>query len=218
MPLPAALSSGPVEVNSGAVAGERRTQVLGAATGVFAERGYGAATVEHIVGAAKISLGTYYALFANKEECFLAACEHAIGRAHAEIEAALPSGAPAPAQVLAVLDRLLALIAADPPAARVVLVEAQTAGPKALALYQAELDGLVPGLRRCRRSSPFAAELPETLEVASVGGLAWYLQQRLLAGEATGLPALLSEVVEITLQPYLGREPVAALLAEHRAG
>jgi AcrR family transcriptional regulator len=217
MPLPAALSSGPLDVSAEAVADERRTQVLLAATRVFAERGYGPATVEHIVTAARTSLGTYYSLFANKEECFLAACELVITRAHEQIEAALPLRAEPPRQVLAVLEALLALIAADQPAARVALVEAQTAGAKAIALYQAELDGLEPCLRRCRRASPFAAELPETLEVATIGGLAWYLQQRLLAGEAPKLPGLLPEVAEITLEPYLGRETVAALLAGRRA-
>jgi AcrR family transcriptional regulator len=220
MALPAALSSEPVgrkDITPEALATERRTQVLLAGVDVFAERGYGASTVEQIVTAAKISLGTYYSLFANKEECFLAACEYTIARVRGQIEAAFPAGGPASRQVLVVLETLLGLIAADPLAARVVLVEAQTAGPRALALYQAELDALVPGLRRCRRQSPFAADLPETLEVATIGGLAWYLQQRLLAGEGEELRAFLPEVAEIVLEPYLGRGGAAALLAEHSA-
>jgi hypothetical protein len=87
-----------------------------------------------------------------------------------------------------------------------ILVEAQTAGNAALDRYEGTIDELVPVLRRGREHSPFADELPETLEVAILGGLLWFLQQRVVLGELDGLEQRLPEVASIVLEPYLSKE------------
>lgn len=194
----------------------QRDRVLAAATEVFAKRGYRATTVDHIVDAAGIGVGTFYGLFGGKEECFLAAYERVLSDFQEALFAELPAEAPFPQQACGALHTLLVQIAAHPLRARLALVEVQTAGPKALARYQQTIDALIPELARAREESPVAAELPTRLEEALVGGLLWYLQQRLLQSELKDPDAHLDDVLEIVLEPYFGAEATASLAAGSR--
>lgn len=189
----------------------QRDHVLVAATEVFAKRGYRATTVDHIVEAAKIGVGTFYGLFGGKEECFLAAYEEVLAELQGEIGAQLPSVGPASAQICVALRALLEQLAARPLQARLALVEVQTAGPASLARYQQTIDALIPWLARVREESPYAEELPSRLEEAVIGGLLWYLQQRLLQGELKEPAARFPDLLEIVLEPYLGAEATSRL-------
>lgn len=187
----------------------QREHILDRATEVFAKRGYRATTVDHIVAAARIGVGTFYGLFGGKEECFLAAYERVIADFQAAIVAELPTEAPFSEQAAHVLRALLVQIAAEPLSARLVLVEVQTAGPKPLARHQETIDAFIPELARAREESPFAAELPSRLEEAVIGGLLWYLQQRLQQSELKDPDAHFADVLEIVLEPYFGPEATA---------
>lgn len=190
-----------------------RTRVLNAAIEVFAKRGYPGTTVDHIISAAQIGVGSFYNLFEGKEACFLQAYDRILADARERIGMALPEGAPHVESVCTALRVVLDLIAGNPLRARVALVEAQTAGPAALARYEKTIDGVVPYLRRCREASLVASELPEMLEEATVGGIAWLLHQRLVMGEVEGIEQLFPELVTVALAPYLG-ELQASQLAE----
>jgi len=191
----------------------QRERVLNAAVAVFAKRGYPATTVEHIVGAAKIGVGGFYDLFGGKEDCFLRLWDRTVAEGRGQVEAAIPEQASQPTKVCAALRALLELIATEPLRARVVLVEGQTAGQTARDRFEATLDSISPELRRCRDASPVAAELPETLEPAIIGGVVWFLQQRIVLGEVGDATALLPELAEIVLEPYVGREETERLLS-----
>ena len=54
----------------------RKTQILEAATHVFAEKGYHRATTKEIARAAEIAEGTIYLYFKNKSELLIALLEH----------------------------------------------------------------------------------------------------------------------------------------------
>ena len=54
----------------------RRTQILEAATHVFAEKGYHRATTKDIARAADVAEGTIYLYFENKSELLIALMEH----------------------------------------------------------------------------------------------------------------------------------------------
>ena len=56
--------------------GLRRTQILEAATQVFAEKGYHRATTKDIARAASVAEGTIYLYFENKAELLMALLEH----------------------------------------------------------------------------------------------------------------------------------------------
>src|SRR3984893_10180229 len=61
----------------------QRMRILVAMAEVASERGAGAVTVAHVVARAGVSRRTFYDLFADREECFLAAFQGAIGRVDA---------------------------------------------------------------------------------------------------------------------------------------
>src|SRR3954452_20668266 len=66
----------------------QRTRLLDAMIDVVAEKGYAAATVTDAVRAARVSRGTFYALFPSKEACFIEAYRRNVEVLVARIEAA----------------------------------------------------------------------------------------------------------------------------------
>ena len=166
MTLPDYLCAEPVgrnKLSSEVLRAHRRARVLAAATEVFATRSYRATTVDDLAAAAHIGIGTFYALFDGKEDCFLRAYDRIIDAASQRIAAAIPTAAAWPERAGAALEALLGWIAAEPPAVRIVLVEAQTAGPAAIARYEATLQRLLSPLREGRTYSQAAAEPPAAL-------------------------------------------------------
>jgi hypothetical protein len=81
------------------------------------------------------------------------------------------------------------------------------------------LESVAPKLREGREHNPRASRLPEGLEVAIVGGLVWLVHQRLVADQLDDLKALLPEMLQVTLTPYVGEVEAsrAADAAEARA-
>lgn len=77
---------------------DSRALLLDAASKVFAERGFRAATVDHVVAAAGLSKGTFYWNFSSKEDLFLALLDERIDqpvRGLVELTRGAPAGRPA---------------------------------------------------------------------------------------------------------------------------
>ncbi len=209
MPTPVGRAQLPREV----LAEHQREHVLAAAVEVFAKRGYQGTTVDHIVSAARIGVGSFYLLFDGKEDCFLATYDRIVAEARERMAVALPADAPWPRRLVACLRVLLAMIEAEPLSARIALVEVQTAGAEALLRHQRNLDEAARLLGGGREHSPVSNELPASLEFATIGGFAWFLQQRIALGETADATKLLPEALEIVAEPYLGEAETAKLLA-----
>lgn len=190
----------------------QRERVIEAAIDVFAKRGYRGATVGNLVSAAKVGVNSFYSLFEGKDDCFLAVYDQIVAESREQMAAAVPAAAGWPERVTAILRSLLELIERKPLVARIVLVEVHTAGPAARARHARDLDEVAALLRSGRAQSPVPDELPDSLEYATVGGLAWLLQQRIAAGEAAEIGKLLPEVLEIVVEPYLGAAATAGLI------
>jgi len=213
--LPPHLMKKPVgraRVSQELVEHHQRERVLAAATGVFAKRGYTNTTIDHIVAAARIGVGSFYALFDGKEDCFAQVFDRVVATSRAQLTDAIPADAPWEEQAIAILRALLGLIAEEPHAARIALVEVQTAGPESLARYEDLLEGRTAVLKKARGLVAEGSELPETFEDATIAGVAWLLQQRLVAGEMEDLDDLLSDLVGILVEPYVGEDRAAAPL------
>lgn len=194
------------------VVAHQRERVIQGAIEVFAKRGYRGATVGNLVSTAKVGVNSFYALFPGKEECFLAVYDQIVAESRERMAAATPVEAEWPERAAAVLRALLELIEEQPLAARIALVEVHTAGPVARSHHERDLDQVAALLRAARQYSAVPDELPDTLEYATVGGLAWLLQQRIASGEAAGIAKLLPEVLEIVVEPYLGEAATAELI------
>jgi AcrR family transcriptional regulator len=198
------------------VAHRQRARILAAAAEQFGARGYAKTTIESICKAAPVALATFYQHFDGKEECFLAAFDESLAAASEACAELVDPGAPWAEQVVAGLGVCLEMAIAHPARARLCLVESQAAGSAGLARYQAMLEGGAAKLREGRGLSPAAARLPDDLELALAGGLAWLVHQRLAGGEVEGLAGLLPEMAQITLTPYLGEEEAARAAREAR--
>jgi AcrR family transcriptional regulator len=198
---------GPRPVSRDDAAAEQRRRILAATADLVAEHGYADVTMEMIVRRARVGYATFYKSYAGKEDCFLALMDAAIERAAERVEDVFRrETGPWPDKIGAALGELLAQIAAHPSVARACLVESLTAGPEAVARHEAALKRLADLLRPGRELNPRRELLPDSLEESLLGGILWVVNQRLVAGEADELRALLPEAVEFVLRPYVGEE------------
>jgi AcrR family transcriptional regulator len=213
--LPQSLSKAPVgrtRLSREALAELQRDRILVTATEVFAKRGFQASTVDNIVAAAKIGVGSFYAHFEGKNDCLLAVCERISIEVHGRLAAAVAADDDWAERALAGLRALLDFAAAQPLAARVILIEAQTGGPEALARYGEVLEEVAGFLREGRAVAHLDPEPPPSFEEATASGLAWLLQGRLVRGELGEVDSLFAEMAEVALEPYLGAKQTTARL------
>lgn len=182
----------------------QRERMLLATAELVAERGYQKTTIELIAKTARVALSTFYEQFSSKEECFLAAFDETLSAAREVYEELLDPELPWTEQISTAIEVSLEMIAKEPARARLCIVESQAAGGAALGRYQAMLETVAPKLREGRVHNPRAGRLPDGLEVAIVGGLAWLVHQRLVANRDEEIKALLPEMLQVTLTPYVG--------------
>jgi len=196
------------------VASHQRSRILRALAEEVGARGYQRTTVAAIVKRAGVARSSFYENFANKEECFLAACELTGEEAMRRVEAAVREAPDSWARrVRAAIGAFLAFGTAEPPLVRLFFLDAPAAGPAATELYERALRAVMPMFRLGRRYST-AKRLPATLEETVVGGLIWIVYQRLAAGRPEELEGLKRELVEFALTPYLGAEAARRVAQE----
>lgn len=186
------------------VAQNQRERMLLATAELVAERGYQKTTIELIAKTARVALSTFYEQFSSKEECFLAAFDETVASAAEVFEELIDPEQDWADQIASGLEIFLEMVVKEPARARLCIVEAQAAGGASMARYQAMLEQVAPKLREGRTHNPRASRLPDGLEVAIVGGLAWLVHQRLLAGRVDDIKGLLPEMLQVTLTPYVG--------------
>jgi AcrR family transcriptional regulator len=200
---------GPQPVSRDKAAAAQRRRILEATADLVAEKGYQGATIELIVRRAKVGYQTFYKNFEDKEAAFLALVAEAVERLEKRVTEAYEREREWPDQIAAGLGALFEEVAANPNVAHACLVEAITAGPEAAALQEGAMKRFAPLLKPGRELNPRRAQLPDTLEDTLMGGVIWVVNQRLIAGEAEKLRALLPETLEFVLRPYVGEEAAA---------
>lgn len=186
------------------VSQNQRERMLLATAELVAERGYQKTTIELIAKTSRVALVTFYEHFASKEECFLAAFDESVAAAKEVFAELLDPERAWPEQISTGLEVFLEMVVKEQARAKLCIVEAQAAGSASLARYQAMLESVAPKLREGRDLNPRASRLPDGLEVAIAGGIAWLVHQRLVADDVDELKALLPEMLQVTLTPYIG--------------
>lgn len=213
--LPPALSSGSVEqgrISRATLEEEKRERILAAMTSVFAKRGYPAATVDHLIAGAKISMGGFYKYFDGKEDCFVQVYDRVLTGVQGRIDEAMPPDADWSTQAAGGLRALVEFVVEEPLPARIVLLEAQTGGELALKRYGETLRQAAAFMRRGRKAGDHGEHLPQGFEDATAAGVAWLLQNRLARGELDTLEELYPQMAKEVLEPYLGAEKTARIL------
>jgi AcrR family transcriptional regulator len=186
------------------------------------ERGAANVSVGHVVGRSGVSRRTFYEIFDDREDCFLAAFDEALQHAAAVVVPAYGTGGAWQTRVRAGLTALLGFLDTDRAAARLLIVESLGAGPSALERRRDVIVQLVAILELGRTEGSAKLDPPALTGEAIVGGLLSVLHGRLATGPDSGTRAIdeRRETVESSLLelagplmgmivlPYMG--PVAA--------
>jgi hypothetical protein len=135
---------------------------------------------------------------------FASAFEAAFARLQVAIEEAWVAEADWPAQVAAAIRAAFEFAAANPSSANVLTNEALAEGVDGIARYRRLVAYAAELLVAGREEHSDGSELPEVLENALAGGLAFLVAQHLDQGRARELPVLAPEAIEFVLTPYLG--------------
>lgn len=186
----------------------QRDRLTAGVIATVAERGYHDTTVSQICAAAGVSRRTFYTYFSTKEECYLQAFDLIDEHVAGAMAAAEADGGDWPQLVRARLRALLATYAANPDLVRFTLVAPFRAGIGIAARQRTALERILATLEEGRPGRG-TRRPPAAVEQALVGGLASMITRKVLAGKGDRLPALLPDMTELFLLPYIGREKAA---------
>jgi AcrR family transcriptional regulator/DNA-binding MarR family transcriptional regulator len=183
----------------------QRRRMLTAMVEEAAERGASNVTVAHIVGRAGVSRRTFYEVFENREDCFLAAFDAGVARIAVR---ALPVFEREPRWtegVRAGLRALLDLFEEDLDLGRLLVVEALGAGPRALEHRCRVVDAVVRAIDERGREAKVGRGAPPLTTEGVVGAVLSVLHARLLAERPGGFGDLVNPLMAMIVLPYLGR-------------
>jgi AcrR family transcriptional regulator len=194
LPPRSGLSRAEVIANQGA-------RIFAGFAAALAYHGYEDTKVTDIVELSGVSRATFYERFESKELCFEAAYEDGVERLAATLKKETSEERDWPNRLSAGLRAGLDFLAADPPLAHLLFVEALAAARPARLEHERSLERLADVLR------PPAEEGEETVseETARMlaGGLASHISGRILADEAERLPELHDSLLRYLLAPSL---------------
>jgi AcrR family transcriptional regulator len=193
------------------VSHNQRERLIAGLAEAVAENGYAGTTIAHITRNAAVSRRTFYEHFASKDECFIAAYDTVMAELRKRVAEAFDQEEEWPRAVRAGIGAMLEFLATEPHLARLSMVEALVAGPVVVERYDAAIQGLVPYFAAGRDglADDVLAGLSPTTEEALVGAMVSPLSRRIFADRTEELEALLPDLVEFTLTPYLGSAEAA---------
>jgi AcrR family transcriptional regulator len=194
----------------------QRDRILQAVAQSVYDRGFAQMSVEDVVTRAGISRRTFYEQFANKDEAFLAAFDEAAAQLLEGVRSAYAGERTFPDRVIAGYRAFLVLLAASPEFANMCIVEVLAAGPTAVGKRTAVMQEFArlihENAHEGRRGKPIPLLTAETI----VGGVYESIFRKIAADKSQELPALLADVVEFTLLPYVGDRRARAAAARVR--
>jgi AcrR family transcriptional regulator len=121
----------------------QRARILTAMTELVRERGVRGVTVAHVVDRSGVSRRTFYEQFDDREDCLLAAFEHALRRAAARVRPAYEAAEGWPERIRAALAALLEFLDAEPAMGGLCVVDALAAEGRVLECRAHAVDALI---------------------------------------------------------------------------
>jgi AcrR family transcriptional regulator len=176
---------------------------------VVSEGGYSKMSVARVTGRAGVSLRTFYDLFDNRESCFLAVFDEAVGEMTAIAAAAYDGEQGWRAGIRAALAALLSFIDERPNVGALVVVEALGAGPRVLERRAEVVASLTAAIDRGRAQSGRRGDQPPLTAEGVVGAVLSVIHARLSERQPGSLLALLNHLMGMIVAPHLGTRAVA---------
>jgi AcrR family transcriptional regulator len=187
----------------------QRQRLIASFIHLLGEVGYNDVTITNTAAGAGISTVTFYKHFESIEDVYLGALDETLGRLAPVLLDVFESEEEWPTAVRASLATLLDLLAADPDTARLLTAEPFVAGAAVAERYRAAVDLVSPYLAKGRELRGANADpLPEINERSLLGAANSLIGRHAFTGDSEGLAALLPDLTQFLLTPYLG--PVEA--------
>jgi AcrR family transcriptional regulator len=169
-------------------------------------------TAPRIAEQAGVSIDGFFELFADKDECFLAALDMLGGELLHVVADAEPNGGDWALGVRRAVSELMIHLAHRPHYARTIAAEAFAAGPSALA-RNLELARALAAL--LTNGAP--GEPASRLTLEGVGGAIWHIVRcQVASGRIQLLPALSDHLSYVVLAPFIGAEAAAEVVSADR--
>ncbi|HEY5195344.1 MAG TPA: TetR/AcrR family transcriptional regulator [Solirubrobacteraceae bacterium] len=199
------------------VAEIQRARIVSAMVEIASEQGFAGATVARIVARAGVSRRTFYELFADREDCFLAGLDGGIAQASRYVLAGYDPEAKWTERVRTVLTALLVLFDVEPDIGQLLVVGSLGAGHRALECRQRGIAQIIALVDEGGTVSKAGSQLPPLTAEGIVGGALSIIHARLLTrlppviGDArieqprSGLLVeLVNPLMSMIVLPYLG--------------
>jgi len=214
-PLYKRLPHGPHRLDRSEVILHQRARIHGAMVEAVSECGYEGTSVKQVIGLAGVSRRSFYEQFANKQESFLATFDLLVHQAAQRGLRAYEAGTGS------LEDRLRGTFRAldqhtreDPKPARLVLVEAQTAGVAGALRVCRAMATCEQMLAKSFAQAPEATPLPTPIVRGIAGGMSGALANLIRADALEQAPDLAEELLGWTM---LYQTPSAAQMAKRMA-
>jgi AcrR family transcriptional regulator len=195
-----------------AVQTSHRERLQRSVIAAVAETSYPAVTVADIVRGARVSRSVFYAHFADKEDCFLAAGREGARLMYSRMASAtqaVPPDAPDEQVLRAAFLAFLQFLADEPTYARVLYVDALAAGPLAAegldAASRRFADLNRKWHRRARTRHPEWPSVPDKAYEALSGAVTELIRPIVRAGQTDSLPGLVETLMSLHMAVLAAR-------------
>jgi AcrR family transcriptional regulator len=203
------------------IASNQRERLLDAIANVVAEKGYASTRVADITEYAGVSRKTFYELFADKEDCFLAAYDAITALLMGRMAKGLAevSAGSWEERVSALLGEFLRFLASEPAFARMCIVEVLGSGTKGLARRDQAIEAFFPVVDQLPRQQPGADRwLSPMTPMFVTGGILEVVYAAIRRGETESLPDLEDDLTRLAFRAYLYHKEWEAMAREKEAG
>jgi AcrR family transcriptional regulator/DNA-binding MarR family transcriptional regulator len=186
----------------------QRARIVAAMMDVAAEVGAGNATVARVVARSGVSRRTFYELFDDREDCFLAAFDEGVARASRYVLDAYDPQARWAERIRTALTGLLTFLTYERGVGQLLIVETLGAGPQALARRQRVLAQIITAVDTGRTEVKGGDGPPPLTAEGVVGAVLSIVHTRMVAADSPPLVELAGALTSMLVLPYLG--PAAA--------
>jgi AcrR family transcriptional regulator/DNA-binding MarR family transcriptional regulator len=178
--------------------------MLHSVAAIVSESGYGQMSVSRITGRAGVSRRTFYDVFEDREDCFMAAFEDAVARAQRTVLDGYEQGRGWREKIRSALAALLWFFDDEPEVGSLLVVDALQAGPRVLRRRVEILEQLSCALRPEDSRSKVTRSLPPLTGEGVVGAVLGVIHTRLLTTDSGAMVDLLNPLMGMIVLPYLG--------------
>jgi AcrR family transcriptional regulator len=187
----------------------QRTRLLDATFALVAAEGYRRLTARRVSDWAGVSNKTFYDLFSDREDCFLAAFDYAIDELSRAVLPAWETEKEWSARVRAALGALLSALDREPALCTLVFVEALGAGPRVLERRVEVFKMLAGAIDRGRAGAKEARVLSSLTAEGIAGATFGVIYARLSQDDSEPLTGLLNQLMATIVLPYRGHAAAA---------